>query len=229
MAQQEISWPKAALVAIIIIVIVAAGAFVLLRRAGSSGEKVRFYSRVYFYLIGTEDNGPLENVEIIALPDPSIDNKVLGSAYVPNGVFWTLYANTDNGPVVEVDQGVVKQLVGPRTSTIEFTGIGGGPSVFGPKVKFVEVNGLYPSEILEVRQWLEIPADMADRLTLRDTGLIGGSTCGLIYSVPAKKINGSIFAGLYKVKDDNTLQKVEEFMDTAENVQTVGWWGLAPI
>lgn len=125
----------------------------------------------------------------------------------------------------------MKQLVGPRTSTIEFTDIGYDPiTAQGPKFVFI-FDRLYPGEIIEIRQWVEIPADDANRLTLRDAGL--SLPTAFIYSQPAKSIDCSFFTGLYRGNwSDNTLlslQTVEEFGGIIENELTQVWWELAPI
>jgi hypothetical protein len=188
---------------------------------------VRFFSRTYFWLKGTEDNEPLENVTI-SFPDPNVENEML-NRFIKDG-YWILSTSTDNGIVVEIQALTVVQLVPPRTSELNMEGIGHVYSVAGPKFSFQEVDNLYPGEILESVDWWEIPADMAGWLTLRDSGLSGGysPTYALVYSTPAKNISGQFFAGLYKLNDDNVvIQKVEEFTDTFENEPPLGWFGLA--
>lgn len=214
---------------VLVVLIVAAGVVVALKPWDwfNSGGTVRFYSVVYFHLLATDDNEPLQNV-MIRFPDPNIGNVELDPAYAPNGAFWTLYAYTENGLVVEVDHGEVIQLVSPRTSTIEFE-VGYGLSAWGPKFGFDNINKLYPGEVLEVRQWVEIPAGKADRLTIGDEGPEPYSTYAYLNPVPTKNIDASFFAGLYRLNADNALQKVEEYEHTAENGLTGGWWELTPI
>lgn len=220
------------LAVVLIVVIVVAGLVVALKPwewPNSSGGTVRFYSRAYFYFMGAGDNGSLENVTL-AFPDSNLsDNKILNRDYITDG-YWTLHAYVDNEPVVEIRALTVVQLVAPRTSEPVISSMGANTSVWGPKYSFTEIDCLYPGEILEIQLWWEIPADMADRLTLEDTGLEGYPTYALVYSDPAKNINGSLFAGLYKLNDDNTIQQVvEEFGYTLENEFSQFWWGLEPI
>ncbi len=221
------------LAVVLIVILVAAGVVVALKPwewLNKGQGTVRFYHRAYFYLIGTNDNEPLENIEI-AFPDPNIDNKALEPrrTYIPNGAFWTLYAYVDNELVVEIDRGNVMQLVGPRASTVNYASFGYGDSNLGPKLIFHGIDKLYPGEVLEVTQLLEIPADMVNRLTLEDEGPEPNSTFADISPSPVKRIDAQFFAGLYRINDDNTLQKVEEFERTIENGSTGGWWELAPV
>ncbi|MEW6222693.1 MAG: hypothetical protein AB1476_05245, partial [Candidatus Hadarchaeota archaeon] len=189
------------------------------------GGTARFYSRAYFWLKGTEDNGPLENVTI-SLPDPHVENKLLsGLGYIKDAAR-VLSAITDNGIVVEFYAGAAIQFVPPRTfePTME---IGHGMAYPGPKFSFQEVDYLYPGEILEIQLWWEIPASMAGRLTLKDVlSPAGYPTNALVYS--PKTISGDIFAGLYRLGDDNVAQKVEEFSARFENVSSnqLAWLGL---
>ena len=215
-----------------VVILVATGAVVALRpwEWFSNGRgAVRFFSQAYFWLKGTEDNGPLENVTI-NLPDPNVENEGV-TGFFKDG-YGTLSALTDNGIVIEVQVPTVLQLVPPRTA-VPSMDIGHASSVAGPKFVFKEVDLLYPGEILEIRIWWEIPTDMADRLTLRDAGLPGESalipTYALVYPTPAKNIDAQIFAGLYRLNSDNTVQSVvEEFGITVENGQTGAWWALGP-
>lgn len=218
------------LAVVLIVLIVAAGVVVALQPwnlFNSGSGPVRFYSRAYFYLIGTEDNGPLENVALY-FPDPNVgDNKILNRDYIKDG-YWTLYAQTDNGLVTEIQALTVVQLVAPRTSELVISSMGANTSVWGPKYSFTEINRLYPGEILEIQLWWEIPSSMMNQLTLQDTGPY--SPAVLIYPNPAKNIDGSFFAGLYRIDENYVVQEVvEEFQENDYNAPTQLWWELASI
>ena len=215
-----------ALIAIIVVV----GVVVVLRPwewLNQSQSTVRFYSRTYFYLTNTEDNGPLDNVSIY-LPDPHIENEILNRSFIKDG-YWILSASTGNGIVVEIQALTVVRLVSPRTSEPVISSHGANTSIAGPKYSFSEIDYLYSGEILEVQLWWELPADMANRLTLRDYGVVA-PTYALVYSTPLENISGQFFAGLYRLNNDNTVQTtVEEFTVTFENGPSQYWWGLASV
>jgi len=231
MSDQEtkIMWSRVALVVVVIVVVAALGAFVLLRR--EDGGKVRFYSKTYFYLIATEDNGPLESV-VIAFPDPNIDNKALEprADFASGGANWTLYAYLDNVLIIEVRNGVENQLVAPRTSKPENVILESGKSPYNPVVG-IQIDNLFPSEILVIEQWWEIPADKANQLTLRASTWGNASAAGATCD-PAKRASFSFSAELYRYVGENLVQKAEAFGITDEELvggQLIGWWELTPI
>jgi len=192
---------------------------------------VRFYSLGRFYLSKTEDNESLDNV-LFAFPDLTLgDNKILSRDYIKDG-YWVLYAYVDNQLVEEVRDLATLQLVPPRVSAPVVYTWGAANTARGPKYELGEVDHLYPGEVLEIQLWWEIPSDMVGRITLRNIkpDPLGYPTNALVYPTPAKNISGSFFAGLYRLSDNYMIQqKVEEFSDTAENVLSMGWWGLDPV
>ncbi|MEW6592771.1 MAG: hypothetical protein AB1305_03720 [Candidatus Hadarchaeota archaeon] len=217
-------------VIVLVVIIVVAGAVAALKPwewINQSGA-ARFYSRTYFYLTKTEDNNPLENV-IISLPDPHVENQLLNN-YIKDA-YWVLSASTDNGVVVETQGLAVLRLVPPRTSELKMEGMGHEITFVGPKFSFDQVDRLYIGEILEIQLWWEIPADMANRLTLKYNAA-GYPTHAAVYSTLTKNVSGQFFAGLYKLNSDNTIaQKVEEFSGAIENEPSnqLVWWGLGQV
>jgi len=196
---------------------------------GFGGGTARFYSNAYFYLTGTNDNGPLENVEVW-LPDLTAgDNKILDRDYIKDG-YWAINAQVDNTVVVEFQAGVTGQLVAPRTTWPVIQTAGADPTSFcGPKYGIV-MDRLYLGEVFQVELWWEIPAGMADKITLRDFNPWGYPTSALIYSNPMKRVSGIFFAGLYKLTPENIVEKIVENVSwEIENGETQQWWGLSSV
>jgi hypothetical protein len=215
---------------VLIVVIVAIGVVAALKPWDWLNQgTVRFYSLARFYLSKTEDNKSLDNV-LFGFPDLTLgDNKILSRDYIKSG-YWVLYAYVDNQLVEEVRDLTTLQLVPPRTSEPVVQDMGASNSFFGPKYSLGEVDHLYPGEVLELQLWWEVPASMAERLTLRDSEG-QGTTYAHVYSTPAKNISGQFFAGFYRLNNDNIIvQKVEEFSSgVGENLPSIGWWGLDPV
>jgi len=219
------------LVLVLVVLIVAAVGLVVTKpweMLGFGGGTVRFYSNTYFHLTGTADNGSLENV-VVSLPDLTVgDNEILNRNYIKDG-YWTINAQVDNTVVVEFQAGVMGQLVAPRTSWPVVQTAGADTSVWGPKYS-IDVNLLYPGEVFQVELWWEIPTNIADKITMRDVNPWSYPTAAFIYSNPMKMINGSFFAGLYKLTPENRVeQAVEETGWTFENGESQSWVGLAPL
>ncbi|MEW6222555.1 MAG: hypothetical protein AB1476_04485 [Candidatus Hadarchaeota archaeon] len=195
----------------------------------NSGGTVRFYTKASFYLQGTEDNGQLENVTIY-FPDLTIsDNKILNRDYIKNAD-WNLYAYVDNQLVTEIRGMTVLQLVAPRTSELVIPSMGYNTSLWGPKYSFSEMDRIYPGETLQIELWWEVPASIADKITLRDFNPSFYPTTSLIYyNTPGKRINASFFSGLYRIDENyRILQVVEQFSRTENGLGGV-WWELSAI
>lgn len=221
---------KSKLAVTLIVIILVASAVVAIKPwewLNRSQSTVRFSSRAYFWLKETKDNGPLENITI-AFPEPHVENKTLNRDFIKAG-YWILSASTDNGIVVEIQEPTVIRLISPRTAEPVMTGLGASNSVAGPKYAFEYIDRIYSDEILELQGVWEIPASMADQLTLRDYG-VAAPTYALVYSTPLENISGQFFVGLYRLGNDNTVQTVvEEFTVTFENGPSQYWWGLNPV
>jgi len=161
---------------------------------GQEGYETR-YAYFITYLLGTEDNGPIENVMIDYLA-PNVDN------WVPQdeeGFLmwsrWILYYLEDNGelePQVifwrrEVDLGweiQVLQLCGMREEPPKFLASG----VIRHSLGFSEttfIDKLYPREVLWQECEVKVPRSRVKNLTLRVAGLENNISCAAISQLPS--------------------------------------------
>ncbi len=239
---------KVKLAVVLTFAILTVGAAVALSQ-WSREKTVRFYSQAYFLLRGTEDNGFLgtdnlsafaisEEGVALSLPDPNIDNKALEPRrdYVKSSVI-SLWNYEDNKTTLEMRSGEKSiNLVGARTSLVVRNDLETGYdpiTVAGPKYALT-FDKLYPNEIIMIEQWWEIPASMADNLTLEDMAVTensdSGPTTARLVAFPIKGISGYFFAGLYKTDDENNIvQVVEEFERSFETASSSGWVALSPV
>ncbi len=232
---QEISWPKAALVAAIIIVIATAGAFVLLRRGGGNAagkENARIDYEFRFTYLGSKENVPLENLRL-DWSAPKVDNSlpaILGGV----GLFDLWYIEDDNTLTLEglyyvtlplqvhLSDTVTFNPRGSRSSHPQIYGFGSGEGMYGPTCS-ATLDRLYPREVFVMWGYEIVSKENADKTTLKVYGETGSIALWYPFGQENQRINFSWWSGLWR---DNVL--VEQFQGTLEN-STYGWAWLWPV
>jgi len=190
------------------------------------------YAYFITYILGTEDNGPIENVSITYLC-PNIDNKwpeIDGSPAIYSS--WKLYYLADNGdllPQVQFQwngtsrewEFEIYQFYGERGAPPAIIEHGVGPSSRGPVVWAV-LDRIYPREVLWKVSGVDVPADMKENLTLRMAGSENISWAHLGHYNQSKvepydkKIHVRFVAQLWKPTDKETLERIEFYQREVE-------------
>jgi hypothetical protein len=198
------------------------------------------YAYFITYILGTEDNRPIENVRISYLA-PNVDN------WCPQegGEFllrprWILYYLEDNGdlqPQVifwrrEVDRKweiQVLQLCGERENPPEILDSGVALNDKGPHaVTFID--RLYPGEVLWEECEVEVPRSKTGRLTLRMAGQenLSGATLAMVPSLESlyynpvptqpfdKKVHVRFVSQLLRPLGENARERVEFYQREIE-------------
>jgi hypothetical protein len=199
------------------------------------------YAYFITYILGTEDNGPIENVHIGYLA-PNVDN------WCPqeSGEFllesrWILYYLEDNGdlrPQVIFWQRAVDrkweiqvlQLYGERENPPKTLESGVAPTNVGPhNVTFID--RLYPREVLWEECKVEVPRNKAGRLTLRMAGQennLSRATFAMVPSVESlyydpvpiqpfdKKVHVRFVSQLLRPLRENARERIEFYQREVE-------------
>jgi len=189
------------------------------------------YAYFITYILGTEDNGPLDNVHIAYLC-PNIDNKcpeIGGSPAVYST--WVLYYLADNGDLLPQVQFrwskssgwvfEIHQFYGERGAPPTVIEHGVGPTSLGPVV-WATLDRLYPREVLWQVCGVDVPTGKGRSLTLRVAGSENTSFARLGYdnferiNPYDKKIRVRFVAQLWEPAGKNTLQRVEFYQREME-------------
>jgi len=204
------------------------------------------YAYFITYLLGTEDNGPIENVDIGYLA-PNVDNwcPQEGGEFLLESR-WILYYLEDNGdlrPQVIFWQRAVDrkweiqvlQLYGKRESPPEVLDSGVAPTNVGPhNVTFID--RLYPREVLWEECKVEVPRSKAGKLTLRMAGQenLSRATLDMVPSVESlyynpvptqpfdKKVHVRFVSQLLRPLRENARERIEFYQREIEFYGNVG-------
>ena len=129
-------------------------------------EDVRFDYRAMFIYLGSESNGPLENL-LVRFPAPQIENKFAGEIF--SG--WELYyVKDDNTLTLQSNAAGIVNLRGARSSQLGIYSWGVENSEYGPTLTW-EIDRLYPREVFMDFGWTLVPREDADAVTLRVCGI----------------------------------------------------------
>jgi hypothetical protein len=163
------------------------------------------------------DNLPIENIWLL-LPHPNI----LGKPVETGEFIWELlYLDENNLLRTQIQNGVVIQLLGDRTTSLIIQ-YDRSDTDYGPKFA-IHIDTLYPHESVAIYVYVMIPAENADALTLRESRENQMVSVSCLYSPPSKKIDISFRSLLSKKVNDN-FEKVEDFGRKIENAEPSGYW-----
>lgn len=198
---------------------------------GSTEENVPFLTEGYFYLLGTEDNGLVENVWIY-FPTPQIENQGIQPMSR-----WKLYYMDENGTLqLEQDSSpATYNFYGQRTEPLQLLSKNYVFTSHGPKINH-NVDKLYPREVFRVDIYVTVPPENADKVTLVEFGENGRTTgvydvdknISLSFSVVLKRgtwVTENVFGELH---EGIRYEIIENFSRTLENVLPEAWVWLYP-
>jgi len=204
---------------LLVVALVVIVAYVRPWAGGGAEENVVFQYEASFTYLGPTFGSPIENLTL-RFPCPTVENRS-PTILVPS---WALYYQSENGPLLQMTNQMITQLIGDRTSALGILTYGLENTRYGPKISYV-LDKLYPSETFVITTFLSTPSNESKIITLSEEkdNLI---TSAYSYYNPIENlINISFWVRLSK-RIDNTFVGVENFSRLTENVEPGYWWLL---
>lgn len=186
---------------------------------GGAEENVVFQYEASFTYLGPALGSPIENLTL-RFPCPNIENRY-PAILVPS---WALYYQSENGPLLQMTNLTITQLIGDRTSALGILAYGLENTRYGPKISYV-LDKIYPSETLVITTFLLTPSNESKIITLSEEkdNMI---TSAYSYYNPIENLIKISFWSQLSKRIDNSFVVVENFSRIAENVEPGYWWLL---